>query len=90
MALRPLDCVQVIVLHARFLDRLYHGELGLAATLRATKGLAAIVDILKTTDAQRGIAPANVAALLERVAVSDGLSQRWRGKECQRCEQATA
>jgi hypothetical protein len=55
MALRPLDCVEAIVLHAGFLDRLYHGQVGLAATLGAAKGLAAIVDILKAADAQRRI-----------------------------------
>jgi hypothetical protein len=57
-----LDRVEAIVLHAGFLDRLYHGEIGLAATLRAAKGLGPIVDVLKATDAQRGIAPAEVAA----------------------------
>jgi hypothetical protein len=51
VALGPLDCVEAIVLHAGFLDRLYHGEVGLAATLRAAKGLAAIVDLLKAANA---------------------------------------
>lgn len=48
MALGPLDRVEAIVLHGGFLDGLYHGEVGLAATLRAAKGLAPIVDFLQT------------------------------------------
>jgi hypothetical protein len=58
------------------LDRLYHGEVGLTATLRAAKGLAAIVDFLKAGDAQRGIAPAYVAAHPHR---AKRLAQRAEG-----------
>jgi hypothetical protein len=39
MALGLLDGVQAMVLHAGVLDGLYHSEVGLAATLRATKVL---------------------------------------------------
>ena len=62
MALRLLDCFQAIVLHSGFLNRLNKGQVRLIATLGAAKGLAAIVDFLKATDAQRGIASAYVAA----------------------------
>jgi hypothetical protein len=63
MALWPLNGVEAIVLHAGFLDRLNHREIGLAAALRGAKGLAAIVNFLKAADAQRGIAPTdNIAA----------------------------
>ncbi len=55
VVLGPLDCVQAIVMHSGFLDRLYHGQVRLTATLRAAKGLAPIVDFLKAADAQRGI-----------------------------------
>ena len=55
VALWSLDGVQAIVLHAGFLDRLNDGEIGLAGTLRAAKGLAAIVDVLKASDAQARI-----------------------------------
>jgi hypothetical protein len=41
VTLGPVDCVQAIVLHAGFPDRLNDGQVGLAATLRAAKGLAA-------------------------------------------------
>jgi hypothetical protein len=57
-----LALVEPIVLHAGFLGRLNHGQVRLTATPRAAKGLAAIIDFLKATDARRGIAPANVAA----------------------------
>jgi len=39
VTLGSLNCVQAIVLHAGFLDRLNHREVGLPATLRAAKGL---------------------------------------------------
>jgi hypothetical protein len=76
MALGPLDCVEAIVLHAGFRDRLNDGEVGLTVTPRATKGLAAVVDFLKATDAQRGIAPANVAA---HPHSAERLAQRTEG-----------
>ena len=60
----------------RFLDGLYDGQIGLAATLRAAKGLAAVVDILKAADAQRGIAAAYVAADPHR---AECLAQRAEG-----------
>ncbi len=71
-----LALVEAIVLHAGFVNRLYHGQVCLAATLRAAKRLAAIVDFLKATDAQRGIAPAYVAAQPHR---AERLAQRAEG-----------
>ena len=62
MPLGVLALVEAIVLHAGFLGRLNYGQVGLAAALRAAKGLAPIVDFLKAADAQRGIAPADIAA----------------------------
>lgn len=62
MAHGSLDCVQAIVLHAGFLDRLNDGQVSLAATLRAAKSLAPIVHFLKATNAQRGIAPTDISA----------------------------
>jgi hypothetical protein len=38
-AIGPLDCVEAIVLHACFLYWINHGEVCLAAILRAAKGL---------------------------------------------------
>jgi hypothetical protein len=73
MALGPLDCVEAIVLHAGVVYRLYHGEVGLTATLRAAKGLAAIVDFLKAADAQRGIPTTDIAAHPHR---AERLAQR--------------
>ena len=55
MAIGPLDCVEAIVLHACFFDWINHGEVPLAATLRAAKGLVPIVDVLKAADVQWGI-----------------------------------
>jgi hypothetical protein len=40
VAFGPPDCVKTIVLHAGLFNRLYYDEVGLAPTLRATKGLA--------------------------------------------------
>ena len=68
MALGLLDCGEAIVLRAGFLDGLYHCEVGPASTLRAAKGLAAIVDFLKAPDAQRGIAPAYAAPTWRRMS----------------------
>lgn len=65
MAIGPLDCVEAIVLHACFFDWINHGDVRLAAKLRAAKGLAAIADVLKATDVQWGIP--------EHTAVQDGL-----------------
>ena len=50
---RPCAPVKAIVRHAGFLDRLNHGEISLAATLRAAKGLAAIVDFLQPGQVRR-------------------------------------
>ena len=75
-ALGPLDCVKAVVLHTGFLGRLDHGQVGLAATLRAAKGLAAIVDFLKAPDTQRSIAPAYVAA---QPHCAERLAQRAEG-----------
>ena len=55
MAIGPLDCVEAIVLHARFFDWINHGEVSLAATLRTAKGLAPTVDVRKADDVQCGI-----------------------------------
>ena len=62
VALRVVERVQPIVGHAAFFDRLDQGQVSLAATLRAAKGLGAVVDFLKAPDAQRDIAPAYIAA----------------------------
>ena len=71
--LKVREVIQPIVAHAGFFDRLDQDQVGLAATLRAAKGLAAIVDLLKAADAQRGIAPTDIAAQPHR---AEGLAQR--------------
>ena len=62
MVLRLLDFVDPIVGHAIFRDRLDQGEVGLTAAPRTAKGLGAIVDVVRASEVQACVVPADIAA----------------------------
>jgi hypothetical protein len=62
VALRFLYLVESIVGHAIFRDRFDQAEVGLAAAPRTAKGLGAIVDVVRASEVQACVVPADIAA----------------------------